>query len=788
MATVFSLLLTYIIFSPLTQADELLTKNQAVLIQSGKTFYVSKGGNDSNSGEQTSPFLTISRAAEIAQASDTVIVGGGVYRESIDPQFGGNSSNEMIHYRAAEGERVLVKGSEKLKGWRHVQDDVWLLTLPNTFFGNYNPYATKIRGDWFKNEGRDHHTGAVYLNDEWLWESPDLETVLGKPFNARAFIDDIVQSKQSSLMRLERLALGESQISQTPQEFEGSFSAQHVDVKGESDANHALVIHESDYIRLNNVNLNEDAGFVRILASPIQGSHGGVVEIRANGVDGQLLASASVISTASWDSSEVFVSYLPQWSDFVAAANSGGSFKGGDKGIDLYFVFKKHNENSLAAYVEKYQAALAKLANKALWYAEVNDTNTKIYAQFNGHDPNREGIEINVRETLFYPSKPNINYIRLSGFEFAHAATNWAPPTAEQKAAVGTHWSKGWIIENNRIRHSRTVCLSLGKYGDEFDNTAADSAAGYVGTIERAIARDWNKETIGGHVVRANHISHCEQAGIAGSMGAIFSEITQNTIHDIHQQKLFDGYEMAGIKLHAPIDTVIAHNHIFDSHRGIWLDWMTQGTRISANVLHNNDDQDLWLEVNHGPALIDNNLFLSERALSDWSQGNAYLHNLFAGQVTQRAVPERSTPFHYPHSTQIKGYSGIAGGDNYFINNLFIGSDLSAYADLADIRKSGNVFLPDIELNYQNNQLVPSIERLLDQNDIAKQSIVSTADLEKNKVTGQRFTDRNGNDIVFRLPGGFDSDTKVNSGPVLSIENAKKKGQKSKNYLNHNSY
>lgn len=40
---------------------------------------------------------------------------------------------------------------------------------------------------------------------------------------------------------------------------------------------------------------------------------------------------------------------------------------------------------------------------------------------------------------------------------------------------------------------------SLGKYGDEFDNKDTESAIGYVGTINRALAFGWNKGTIGSH-------------------------------------------------------------------------------------------------------------------------------------------------------------------------------------------------------------------------------------------------------------------------------------------------
>ncbi len=212
-----------------------------------------------------------------------------------------------------------------------------------------------------------------------------------------------------------------------------------------------------------------------------------------------------------------------------------------------------------------------------LWFAQVDDRNTTIWAQFKGVNPNEQVVEINVRQTVFYPAKTGINYITVRGFTMRHAATPWAPPTAEQIGLIGTHWSKGWIIENNAISHSTCSGIALGKYGDQWDNKS-ESAEGYVKTIERALQNGWSKENIGHHVVRNNIISHCEQAGIVGSLGAAFSTVTGNTIHDIHVRRLFSGAEMAGIKFHAAIDVEISRNHIYRTCRGLWLDWMAQGT------------------------------------------------------------------------------------------------------------------------------------------------------------------------------------------------------------------
>ena len=307
------------------------------------------------------------------------------------------------------------------------------------------------------------------------------------------------------------------------------------------------------------------------------------------------------------------------------------------------------------------------------WFAEVDDTFTYLYANFHGKDPNRELVEINVRQTVFYPEKPGMNFLTVLGFTLRHAATPWAPPTAEQIGLIGTHWSKGWIIENNVVSDSRCSGITLGKYGDQWDNTSADSAEGYVKTIERATANGWNPESIGHHVVRHNTISDCEQTGICASLGAIFSEFTDNHIFNIWAQRQFGGAEMGGIKIHAAIDTLIARNRIHNTGRALWMDWMAQGTRITRNLCYDNTTDDLFVEVNHGPFLVDNNLFLSPTSLREWSEGGAFAHNLFGGRVDSRLELKRDTPYHPVHSTLVAGLRNIADGDNRFLNNVFVG-------------------------------------------------------------------------------------------------------------------
>jgi alpha-N-arabinofuranosidase len=505
-------------------------------------YHVAMNGSDTNPGTKTSPFRTIQRAANAAQPGDAITVHEGVYRERIDPPRGGASDASRITYQAAPGEMVVITGSEPVKNWVKVTNDTWEVTIPNSFFGKFNPYADRIHGDWCSNP-RGYHTGAVYLDGDWLTEAAHLDDAL-KPAD------------------------------QAPLWFAVA---------------------------------------------------GGVVE------DGP-------------ESSQVAPTKIPP--ENIAAKND-----------------------------------------------------TMIYAQFAGVNPNDAKVQINVRQTVFTPSKTGINYLTVRGFELRDAAAPWAPPTAAQIGIISAYWCKGWIIESNHICYSPCCGVALGKYGDEWDNRA-QSAEGYVGTLTRALTNGWNQATVGSHLVRDNEISHCEQTGVVGSLGCSFSTVTGNEIHDIHIRNLYGGAEMAGIKFHGAIDVIISHNHIYrcGTWAGIWLDWMAQGCQVVGNLLNDNSSQDIFFEMQHGPILVVNNLLLSRsRAFAMNSQGIAFAHNLIAGPIASGHGDKRITPFELAHTTALGGMYPAANGDSgddRFYNNLFAGTcnlqvmDNSALPCFA----AGNVF------------------------------------------------------------------------------------------------
>lgn len=313
------------------------------------------------------------------------------------------------------------------------------------------------------------------------------------------------------------------------------------------------------------------------------------------------------------------------------------------------------------------------------WCATVDKASqtTEIWANFHDIDPNQHLTEINVRPTCFYPECTGVNYLTVRGFEMAQAACNWAPPTGEQKGALGTHWSKGWIIEDNDIHDAYCSAISLGKDGSTGNSESSrfHRKPGYQTQLEvvfRAIGQGWSKETVGGHIVRRNHLHDCGQTGIVGYMGGAFSLIEDNDIHTIGTRREFFGHELGGIKLHAAVDTVIRHNRIHDCVLGTWLDWEAQGTRVTSNIYYDNT-RDFMIEVTSGPCLMDNNVFGSEYAMDNVAQGTAFVHNLFIGASRTVNVLNRSTPYHMPHSTSVAGYACVYGGDDRFYQNIFVG-------------------------------------------------------------------------------------------------------------------
>ena len=124
-----------------------------------RTYYVDGSAptaSDSGPGTQEQPFRTISRAAQVLEPGERVVIAGGIYRECVRPARGGTGPERLISYEAAPGQEVIVRGSAVLEGeWEpstewlftgrgaHVQGEpqVWQIPLDGALFGGYNPFG-----------------------------------------------------------------------------------------------------------------------------------------------------------------------------------------------------------------------------------------------------------------------------------------------------------------------------------------------------------------------------------------------------------------------------------------------------------------------------------------------------------------------------------------------------------------------------------------------------------------------------------------------------------------------
>jgi alpha-N-arabinofuranosidase len=464
-----------------------------------REIHVAKNGSDSNPGDRQTPYLTIDKAAHVAQPGDIVVVHAGTYREWVKPVRGGTSEADRITYRAAPGDEVIVKGSECVDGWVRESGDVWKLVLPNTFFGDYNPYALQVSGGWL-NYGQWHHRGDVYLNGKALLEKKTSEEL--------------------------------------------------------QDASHT-------------------------------------------------------------------------------------------------------------------------------WHCAVDDKSTTIRANFGSADPNAEQAEINVRESLFMPEKTGLSYITIDGFQFMHAAANWAPPAIElQTGAVGPRMGKRWIIENCLVSDIRCVGIILGRApGANYEDI----------------------DSFGDHIVRNNIIRRCGQAGIAGQRGAARCFIWGNLIEETNYRREFGGWETAAIKFHQSVDTVIRGNlirgvyHQIQGAFGIWMDFGNQGTRISGNVIYNTQAAGVFLEMNHGPILVDNNIIVGGGFRSN-SENTVVAHNLLVDFDCKYVKDiKRRSQYYTPHTTLVAGVkTGVPENDKWF-NNIFIRTGLSNVQQAPGFVSDYNVFLEGAE-------------------------------------------------------------------------------------------
>ncbi len=98
------------------------------------TWFVATDGDDSNSGRSLdSPFRTVNKAAAMVGPGDTVLIGGGVYHESVRIRATGDLARP-ITFRSMPGEKVVFDGFERnLTHAFYVTNKSWI-TIDGFYF------------------------------------------------------------------------------------------------------------------------------------------------------------------------------------------------------------------------------------------------------------------------------------------------------------------------------------------------------------------------------------------------------------------------------------------------------------------------------------------------------------------------------------------------------------------------------------------------------------------------------------------------------------------------------
>ena len=197
----------------------------------------------------------------------------------------------------------------------------------------------------------------------------------------------------------------------------------------------------------------------------------------------------------------------------------------------------------------------------------VEDSGYKFFVRLKDDShPKDHVITYTCRDQLFAPAEPYTSYVRVKGLEFEFVG-NGCP--GSQKGALSTFCGHHWILEDNKIRWANGVGIDI---GHESPMRSSD-------------------KTVGGTIVRRNHVSYCGVCGIAGIPNIPYRNLEilleynileNNCWHDIEFN-----WESGAIKVHSVKDSLIRFNIVKNNGYGpaIWTDFGNINERICANVV-----------------------------------------------------------------------------------------------------------------------------------------------------------------------------------------------------------
>ncbi|MFD2115756.1 S-layer homology domain-containing protein [Paenibacillus yanchengensis] len=137
-------------------------------------YYVSaEEGDDDNDGlsvtpggNNSGPFKTIQKAADVAVAGDTVFIRGGVYEEEVIPKNSGTANNRIV-FEPYNKEKVTISGADWIDDadWKLYKDNIYEvdIELPVENYSNTGIFANQIfvNGEMMTEARYPNNTGTL---------------------------------------------------------------------------------------------------------------------------------------------------------------------------------------------------------------------------------------------------------------------------------------------------------------------------------------------------------------------------------------------------------------------------------------------------------------------------------------------------------------------------------------------------------------------------------------------------------------------------------------------------
>lgn len=150
-------------------------------------YHVAPNGSDRAAGTADAPWKTIRHAADVLRPGDTCIVHAGTYRETVRPARSG-TAGKPIRLVAAEGEAVLMTGTEAIERWSRHRGSIYVADVDwpvdQVFIDRRMMVPARspnLGEDWYKPkmlsiesvEGECRVRGESWAKDHWkggiLW-------------------------------------------------------------------------------------------------------------------------------------------------------------------------------------------------------------------------------------------------------------------------------------------------------------------------------------------------------------------------------------------------------------------------------------------------------------------------------------------------------------------------------------------------------------------------------------------------------------------------------------------